>query len=157
MNNPFFYDSPILPAGFFFPKGYLRLAQEHDIADLEPWRPLFLDIPKSLNYYGAMLEKYPDKPLVPFAIIDDQSGFYNGGYVVLACFDGDDKTGDPKVYFHDYSNPKRSDWRDRYSLTNFTEWLQVAKEESARYKTERAEDERGSYYSAKNSTQNGAR
>lgn len=141
MSKLFFYDSPILPSGFGFPQSYLQLAQGSDIPDLEPWKFLFLNMPKSLNYYGAMLEKYSDKPLVPFAIIDDQSGFYNGGYVVLACFDGDDKSGDPKVYFHDYSNPKRADWPDRYSLANFTEWLRVAGEESARYKAERAEDE----------------
>jgi hypothetical protein len=140
MSKSFFYDSPILPSGFCFPKNYLQLSEEHDILDFEPWKFLFLDMPKSLNYYGAMLQKYPDKPLVPFAIIDDQSGFYNDGYVVLACFDGDDKSGDPKVYFHDYSNPKRVNWADRYSLVNFTEWLRVAGEESARYKAERAED-----------------
>ena len=140
MNKSFFYDSPILPSEFRFPKSYLQLAQQHDVLDFEPWKFLFLDMPRSLNYYGAMLQKYPDKPLIPFAIIDDQSGFYNGGYVVLACFDGDDKSGDPKVYFHDYSNPKRINWPDRYSLVNFTEWLRVAGEESARYKAEHVED-----------------
>src|ERR1700757_3263083 len=107
MNKPFFYNLPILPVGFTFPKSYLQLAEGNAIPDLEPWNFLFQNIPASLNYYGAMLQKYPDKPLVPFAFIDDQSGFYNGGYVVLACFDGDDISGDPKVYFHDYSNPKR--------------------------------------------------
>lgn len=39
------------------------------------------------RYYRAMLTRYADKPLIPFAIIDDQSGLYNDGYVVLACFD----------------------------------------------------------------------
>ena len=142
MIKNFFYDSPILPSGFSFPKSYLQLAQWHDFSDLEPWNFLFLNLPKSLSYYGSMLEKYPDKPLVPFAFIDDQSGFYNDGYIVLACFDGDDQSGDPKIYFHDYSNPKRVDWPDRYSLANFTEWLRVAAEDSVRYKTERAEDDK---------------
>lgn len=141
MSKLFFYGSPILPAGFSFPQSYLELAQGHDIPDLEPWEFLFLNMPSSLNYYGAMLQKYPDKPLIPFAIIDDKSGFYDGGYVVLACFDGDDKSGDPKVYFHDYSNPKRVEWADRHSLPNFSEWLRVAGEESARYKAERAEED----------------
>lgn len=140
MNKLFLFDSPILPSGFSFPRTYLQLTQAQDIPDLEPWKFLFLNMPSSLNYYGAMLQKYPDKPLVPFAIIDDPSGAFNDGYVVIACFDGDDKSGDPKVYFHDYSNSNRVDWPDRYSLANFTEWLRVAGEESARYKSECAEN-----------------
>lgn len=87
-----------------------------------------------------MLQKYADKPLVPFAILDDPSGISNDGYVVLACFDGDDATGDPKVYLHDYGNPKRVNWEDRFFLANFAEWLRFAKEESERYKAESAED-----------------
>lgn len=141
MSKLYLYDSPILPTEFRFPKDYLDLAHRPDIPDLEPWEFLFLNMPSSLNYYGAMLQKYPDKPLIPFAIIDDKSGLYNGGYVVLACFDGDDNSGDPKVYFHDYSNPKRVDWADRHALPNFSEWLRVAGEESARYKLERAEED----------------
>ena len=140
MSKLFFYDSPILPAGFIFPKSYLDLAKDQHIPRLEPWEFLFNNMPRSLNYYGAMLQKYPDKPLIPFAIIDDKSGFYNDGYAVLACFDGDDSSGDPKVYFHDYLNPKRIDWPDRYSLQNFAGWMRVAREESARYLADRAEE-----------------
>lgn len=143
MKNLFFYDSPILPSGFGFPQSYLQLARGEVMPDLQPWKFLFLDMPSSLTYYGAMLQKYPDKTLIPFAILADPSGAFNDGYVVLACFDGDDRSGNPKVYFHDYANPRRVDWSDRYFLTNFTEWLRVAKEESARYKAERAEEENG--------------
>jgi hypothetical protein len=131
---------PVLPSGFDFPQSYLQLVQAQELPNVEPWNFLCLSMAKSLNYYGAMLQKYPDKPLVPFAILSDQSGFLNGGFVVLACFDGDDRSGNPKVYFHDYSNPKRVDWPERYSLANFSEWLKVAAEESARYKAERAQD-----------------
>lgn len=141
MDKIFFYDPTILPQNFNFPKNYFQLVQGCEIPDLEPWRFLCFDMPRSLNYYGAMLQKYPDKPLVPFAIIDDQSGSYNDGYVVLACFDGDDKNGDPKIYFHDYSNPKKVDWSDRYSVANFNEWLRIAQEDSSRYRAERDENE----------------
>ncbi|MEJ7804956.1 MAG: hypothetical protein WKG03_03420 [Telluria sp.] len=141
MNALFLYDSPILPDRFKFPGNYLELATGHGVPCLEPWNFLFLDMPSSLKYYGAMLQKYPDKPLIPFAIIDDRSGLYNDGYVVLACFDGDDKSGDPKVYFHDYSKSKRANWDERYSLPNFGEWLRVAEGESARYMAERVEED----------------
>lgn len=143
MNEPFLYDMPILPTGFSFPQSYLTLVHGHDLPDLEPWSFLCFTMAKSLNYYGALLQKYSDKPLIPFAIAHDQSGFFNDGYVVLACFDGDDRSGNPKVYFHDYSNAKRVDWSERYSLANFSEWLNVVVEESARYKAQRAEGEGG--------------
>ena len=139
MNKIFLYDLPILPIGFRFPKNYVELAQGQAFPDLDPWTFLFLDMPSSLNYYGAMLQRYPDKPIIPFAIANDETGFWNDGYVILACFDGDDRGGDPKVYFHDYGSPENVDWADRYSLLNFSEWLLVAREESARYKLECAE------------------
>lgn len=141
MSKPFFYDLPILPVGFSFPMSFLELARSNQLPDIEPWSFLFTDMPSSLNYYGAMLQKYPDKPLIPFAIIDDKSGFYNDGYAVLACFDGDDKSGNPKVYFHDYAKPKAVDWRGRFSLSNFSEWLKVSGDESARYKVDSSEED----------------
>lgn len=141
MSALFLYDSPILPAGFSFPESYLALAHSKRIPCLDPWHFLFSSMPSSLNYYGAMLLKYPDKPLIPFAIINEKSGLYNDGYVVLACFDGDDKSGNPKVYFHDYSHTKQVSWADRYCLLNFAEWIHVAKEESARFTAERDDDD----------------
>lgn len=71
---------------------------------------------------GSLLIEYRDHPLIPFAIASDESGFFNDGYVVLACFDGSDKSGDPKVYFHDYGysysgeDPVRG---KQYYLENF--------------------------------------
>lgn len=119
----------------------MQLVLDPAVPNLEPWKFLCFDMPMALNYYGAMLQKYPDKPLVPFAIVDDPSGHFNDGYVVLACFDGDDKSGDPIIYYHDYSNPKRISWSDRYFISNFNAWLELAEEESSRYKAERADDE----------------
>lgn len=139
MSKLFFYDSPVLPSGFRFPRGYVRLAQTQDLPDLEPWSFLFLNMPDSLIYYGEMLHRYPDKPLVPFAWVNDQMGYYNDVYVVLACFDGDDTSGDPKVYIHDYAEPRRLAWSELYSFANFTEWLRKAREESVSYKALLAE------------------
>lgn len=137
----FLYDSPILPVGFEFPRSYLAIARNPDPPDITPWEFLFRNMPLSLNYYGAMLQKYPDKPLIPFALVDDKSGLYNGGFVVLACFDGDDRSGNPKVYFHDYSSAKRVPWAERYSLENFLEWKKMADDESARFKAEVADED----------------
>jgi hypothetical protein len=140
MSKAFFYESPILPSGFALPRSYVELARAAISPDLEPWTFLFSSMARSLQYYGAMLLTYPDKPLVPFAMASDQSGYFNDGYVVLACFDGDDRSGDPKVYIHDYADPKRDSWQERYVLRNFDEWSRVAKEESDRYKAELADE-----------------
>ncbi len=136
MRARFLYQTPILPSAFEFPQSFLTVANRTQQPDLIPWQFLFLDMPRSLSYFGAMLQKYTDKPLIPFAIVDDKTGLYNGGFVVLACFDGDDKSGNPKVYFHDYSSAKRVEWAHRYSLASFSDWLRVAEEESARFRAD---------------------
>ncbi|MEK9495064.1 hypothetical protein V2H77_01015 [Photorhabdus sp. P32] len=142
MSNIFLFDNPLLPKGFKLPAEYVSLAERCIAIDLEPWTFLYNDMATSLSYYGAMLIKYKDKPLIPFAMVNDQSGFYNDGYIILACFDGHDLNGDPKIYLHDYSNiSKEISWNERYYLENFSAWLELAKEESARYKAERAEEE----------------
>src|SRR5262245_24255595 len=132
MSKPYLFDGPILPKGFAFPLGYLELARSQAPPDYAPWHFLFADLPASLSYLGAMLQKFPDKPLVPFAIIDDQSGTYNGGWVVLALFDGDDGSGNPGVYLFDYSKPPKG--RSQLeSFKDFDAWLAYAKDESRRY------------------------
>jgi hypothetical protein len=57
----------------------------------------------------------------------------------IVCFDGEDTSGDPKVYYiHAFASPG---WEDRGYADNFTEWLKMARLESARYKAEQADDE----------------
>lgn len=136
--KPFLYDLPILPEGFQFPVDYLDVATAGEGLDIEPWRFLSKDMALSLSYYGSMLLKFPGAALIPFAIIQDETGSYNDGWVVLACFDGEDRAGDPAVKIYDFSRPKSSPW-DNLGYPNFSVWLEAAKEESARYKSERAE------------------
>lgn len=141
MTDIFLYDTPILPEGFKFPDEYISMAHMRCLEDIEPWSLLFNDMATSLSYYGAMLNKYKDNPLIPFAIASDQSGLFNDGYVILACFDGSDVSGNPRVYFHDYgSSNKDIAWSERYYLKDFNSWLQLAREESAHYKAEQAEE-----------------
>ncbi|MEB0048716.1 MULTISPECIES: hypothetical protein [unclassified Pseudomonas] len=137
--KPFLYELPILPSGFQFPADYLSIVMADEGLDIEPWRLLSEDMALSLSYYGSMLLKFPGCALVPFAIIQDESGLYNDGWVVLACFDGSTGVGG-SVRIYDYSRPKSSPW-DNFSYSGFSEWLSAAKEESARYKSEREDDE----------------
>lgn len=138
--KPFLYDLPILPDGFQFPIDYLNVVLTDELLDIEPWRLLSKDMAASLFYYGSMLLKFPGAALVPFAIIQDESGLYNDGWVVLACFDGGGKEGSSGVRTYDYSKLKLSPW-DNLAYSGFSEWFSAAKEESSRYKAERVEDE----------------
>lgn len=132
--NAFLYDSPILPSGFRLAQTYVDLAVKNLLPDLSPWRFLAGDMATSLSYYGSLLQKFPGKTLVPFAIIQDESGIYNDGWVVLACFDGEDKSGDPAVLIYDYFKPKIKPWENK-SYNNFTAWLEAARRESDGYQS----------------------
>ncbi|WP_194791018.1 hypothetical protein [Pseudomonas sp. UFMG81] len=135
----FLYDLPILPNDFKFPVDYLDVVLADEPVDIYPWRFLSEDMAASLFYYSSMLLKFSGAALVPFAIIQDESGLYNDGWVVLACFDGGSKEGSSCVRIYDYSKPKLSPW-DNLAYPGFSEWFSAAKEESSRYKAERVED-----------------
>ncbi|WP_104501219.1 hypothetical protein [Pseudomonas orientalis] len=141
--KPFLYDLPILPNDFKFPAEYLNVVLSGGILEIEPWRLLYQDMATSLFYYSSMLLKFPGAALVPFAIIQDESGLYNDGWVILACFDGEGAEGKPSVRIFDYSRPKLSPW-DNLAYSDFSEWFSAAKEESSRYK---AEQVKGNGYS----------
>jgi len=68
-------------------------------------------------------------------MIDDQTGFYNDGWVVLACFDGTDTSGEPSVFVYDYATPKTLPW-ENLSYDNFPTWMEAAQVESLNYKSE---------------------
>lgn len=135
----FLYDGPLLPDGFRLPDDYQRLVNENTLPDIEPWFFLSQDMGATLSYYGAMLQKFPGSPLVPFAMVNDQTGHYNDGWVVVASFDGNDRSANPRVCIYDYSKPTRSPW-DR-TCANFAVWLATTEKESARYKRERTDIE----------------
>jgi len=138
MTKPFFYEGRILPDGFQFPADYIGVAIADECSKIEPWKLLQNDMALSLFYYSSMLLKFPANPLIPFAIIQDKSGFYNDGWVVLACFDGSARE-DPRVLIYDYSTPKATPWHN-LSYAGFSEWLSAAKEESAGYKADGADE-----------------
>jgi hypothetical protein len=140
--EPFLYKTPIIPSGFSFPDAYENILMRRAWPQIEPWESLADDMPLSLSYYGSMLTKFRETPLIPFAIICDESGLYNDGYVVLACFDGSDLSGNPKVRIYDYGTPKISPW-ENMSYPTFLAWLEAAKKESEIYQAQREELERG--------------
>jgi len=59
-----------------------------------------------------MLLKFPGQHLEPFAQINDLSGFYNNGSMLI-CFDADSDAIAPSVRIYDYATPKTSSTQNR--------------------------------------------
>ena len=125
----FFFRESILPAGFSLPTTYEQMIVSGEMPSIAPWEFLCMDMARSLSYYGDMLLKFPNSPLIPFSIILDPSEPGDDGYVILACFDGSDLSGDPKVRIYDYGRPQISPW-EGISYPNFLAWLEDAKKSS---------------------------
>ncbi|QBG97572.1 hypothetical protein [Xanthomonas oryzae] len=136
--KPFLFNEPLLPEGFRFPSEYEALINSTSWPDLQPWSFLAADKALSLSFYSEMLIKFPASPLIPFACINDQSGFYNDGWIVLACFEVNQLTAQPTVRIYNGGTPNKTPW-ENFSYDSFIEWLYVAKEESVRFKAEKAE------------------
>ena len=125
------YDK-FLTKGFIFTQSFVDYISSENLTDIEPWWFFCKSERAGIcieTWCILMKEMYPTRNLVPFAnwrYSDD-----------IVCFDGLDKSGDPKVFFvHAFAS---LGWEDRGSVKNFEAWLKVAKEESAQYKADRVE------------------
>lgn len=129
--STYLYTKNELPEGFRYPVAYMEIMDMNIIPDLEPWSFICEFQESSSFWMQEIKERYPDRKLVPFAKVNYSDD--------IACFDGSDTSGDPKVYYvHAFAS---SGWEDRGYTDNFTEWLKMARLESASYKAEQAEDE----------------
>lgn len=123
MYGKYLYPNFSLPESFI---NYVAVEQKEDI---EPWWFFYC----AQNYVDFWCKKikelYPDRKLIPFANLrysDD-----------IVCFDGEDTTEEQKIYYiHAFAS---AGWEGRGHVDSFTEWLIIAKCESARYKAEQAE------------------
>ncbi|EMB3081996.1 SMI1/KNR4 family protein [Providencia rettgeri] len=127
----YIYSLDELPKGFKFPRTFLEIINQEVILDLDPWWFL-CEFEKFAKYWLLeMKNQYPTRKLIPFAKLSYSDD--------IVCFDGDDTSGDPKVFYvHAFAS---AGWEDRGYTDNFTEWLKIARLESARYKAEQANDE----------------
>lgn len=127
----YLYSEQELPRGFCFPASFLDMVHRDFVLDLEPWWFLYEFEDFAKQWLLEIERLYPNRSLVPFAKVSYSDD--------IACFDGNDKSGNPKVYYvHAFASPG---WEDRGCVGSFDEWLKLAKEESAQYKAERAESE----------------
>ena len=122
--NYLFEGDPLL-MHFKFPKGYLDLV-ETGLPDVEPWWWLAPHKDSAIYWAATLREQFPSRILVPFA--------KHGGSDDVACFDGADLSGDPKVLrIHAFCAPG---WEHRGETTSFSEWLKIAEVEAIDFKAE---------------------
>lgn len=127
----YLYTKDELPDDFIYPDAYVEIMSKDAIIDIEPWSFICEFEESSTFWYSQVQEMYPTRKLVPFAKLNYSDD--------IACFDGADTSGNPKVYYvHAFAS---AGWEDRGYTDNFDEWLKMACLESACYKAERAEDE----------------
>lgn len=127
----YIYPKKELEKGFQFPIEFLEIVNQEVILDLDPWWFL-CEFEKFAKYWlFEMKKQYPTRNLIPFAKLSYSDD--------IVCFDGDDTSGDPKVFYvHTFAS---AGWEDRGYTDNFTEWLKITRIESARYKAEQANDD----------------
>jgi len=120
-----------LYSGFSFPDSFIKYVSAVELDDIESWW-FFCCAQHYVDFWCEKIRKlYPERKLIPFAnwrYSDD-----------IACFDGEDISGDPKGYHvHAFAS---AGWEDRGYPDNFTGWMKIARLESARYKVEQADDQ----------------
>lgn len=127
----YLYPKEILPSGFVYPPAFLEFFSKKEVPDLDPWWFLYEFEELSKEWFFLLKKQYPARELVPFAKASTNDD--------IACFDGSNKSGDPKIFIiHSFAS---SGWEDRGSVKDFNDWLILAKEESAQYKADRAESD----------------
>lgn len=116
----FFINSKILPKDFKYPSSYIDLVNK-ELPDIDPWGCFDYMLE---HRYKWINKRYPDRTLVPFTRRYDNDD--------VACFDGTDTSGDPRVIIiHDWASPG---WENRGEFENFLEWLDFAKEQAEEWK-----------------------
>ena len=124
-----FEDYP-LPNDFKFPQPYLDLMAK-GLPDINPWWWLAPHKDSAVYWAYTLHKQFPSRTLTPFAKY--------GGSDDVACFDGSDPSGNPKVlYIHSFCSPG---WEHRGEIASFTEWLQKTEIEAAETKAEEGKEE----------------
>jgi len=121
--------SDVLPNDFRLPQAYMDLMAK-GLPDIDPWWWLAPHNESETYWTRTLRAQFPSRLLVPFA--------KHGGSDDVACFDGSDTSGDPKVlHIHAFCSPG---WEHRGEARDFTEWLRETQIEAAEFKVLDHED-----------------
>ncbi len=108
-----------LPVGFEYPSALLKIAATGDYPNIYPWWFVDADTKAGALFHSTRLSD--GRNLVPFAKVDDGRGD-------IACFDGNDTTGNPAVFMLILDDSERS-----YSYVDFADWLRAAQADAVRW------------------------
>jgi hypothetical protein len=112
------YTKDLLPPGFEYPNKLREFAASGQYPAIAPW--WFVDANSKAGELFYSIRYHDGRNLVPFAKVDDGRGD-------IACFDGDDSSGNPPVLMLVLDESGRS-----YSYAGFDQWLQAALQDAAR-------------------------
>ena len=108
------YPTEQLPEGFVYPNLFLKLIKKNPCDHYYPWLFIDPDWPSMKNIRGK-IRKWYKKSVIPFASLELGDGD-------LACFDADDKSGDPEIVMIIFDGSNR-----KYGYRNFDHWLEDAR------------------------------
>ena len=110
------YPPSMLPQGFVYPKALAAMAELNNFPDIYPW--WFIDSTSEFGKLAYECRHHDGRNLIPFSKVD-------GDLDDIACFDGNDLSGDPAVLMLILDESNRN-----YSFHNFDAWLHFATEYS---------------------------
>ncbi|MEK7454986.1 MAG: hypothetical protein AABZ76_08690 [Pseudomonadota bacterium] len=110
------YSPRVLPEKFRYPAMLERFAQTGEHPFLYPW--WFVDAESEAGALFFDIRQNDGRNLIPFAKVDDGRGD-------LACFDGDDGSGNPRVLMLVLDGSDRF-----YNFMDFDDWLFAAKKDA---------------------------
>jgi len=112
------YPADQLPEGFKYPERLKRMSELGGYPSIAPW--WFVDADSKAGRLFYSIREHDGRNLVPFAKVDDGRGD-------IACFDGDDHSGNPAVLMLVLDETGRA-----YSFKDFDDWMNAALSDSAK-------------------------
>lgn len=119
LNSFQLYSVDQLPEGFNYPERLKRMSElgGGGCPPIGPW--WFVDANSKAGQLFYSIRKHDGRNLVPFAKVDDGRGD-------IACFDGDDTSGNPAVLMLVLDDSGRA-----YSYQDFDDWMEAARSDPA--------------------------
>ncbi|WP_394201118.1 hypothetical protein [Marinagarivorans algicola] len=116
MNNFYLYEG-LLPSAFVFPHDFLNSLRED--GDIGLWWYIAKNKDFSDLCLETILEKLPSgRFLIPFAKSNEAD--------VIACFDGNDCTANPRVFnYKGEATLTDMDWDKSFKLSDFDKWVAI--------------------------------
>jgi len=124
MTSKFIYPESLLPKRFRYPEAFVTISDAGiQVPTIHPW--FFFDAESKVGKLFYSIRQHDGRNLIPFAQVQNGDGD-------IACFDGDDRTGNPAVLILITDKSDR-----RYGFANFDDWFSAALEYSVKFKTDR--------------------